>query len=71
MTLTELAFVMFWLVVIVFGSVFFAEWAEKRTQSYAMESFAMESFAQFGMPALLWCGMLLLYAALQQKGLLR
>lgn len=50
MTLTELAFVMFWLVVIVFGSVFFAEWAEKRTQSYAMES-----FAQFGMPALLWC----------------
>lgn len=66
MTLTELAFVMFWLVVIVFGSVFFAEWAEKRTQSYAMES-----FAQFGMPALLWCWMLLLYAALQQKGLLR
>ena len=32
MTLTELAFVMFWLVVIVFGSVFFAEWAEKHTE---------------------------------------
>lgn len=27
MTLTELAFVMFWLVDIVFGSVFFAEWS--------------------------------------------
>lgn len=31
MTLTELTFAMFWLVVIVFGSVFFAEWAEKHT----------------------------------------
>lgn len=66
MTLAELAFAMLWLVIIIFGSLLFAEWAEKRTQSYAMES-----FAQFGMPALLWCGMLLLYAALQQKGLLR
>lgn len=28
MTLTELAFAIFWLVAIVFGSVFFAEWAE-------------------------------------------
>lgn len=28
MTLTELAFAMFWLVIIIFGSVFFAEWAE-------------------------------------------
>ena len=45
MTLTELTFVMFWLVVIVFGSVFFAE---KHTQSYVMEL-----FAHFGMPALL------------------
>lgn len=58
MTLIELAFAMFWLVVIVFGSVFFAEWAEKHTQSYAMEL-----FAHFGM--------LILYAILQQKGLLR
>ncbi len=67
MTLTELAFTIFWLVIIIFGSVFFfAEWAEKHTQSYAMEL-----FAHFGMPALLWCGMLILYAALQQKGLLR
>lgn len=32
MTLTELTFAMFWLVVIVFGSVFFAEWAEKHTE---------------------------------------
>lgn len=31
----------------------------------------MELFAHFGMPVLLWCGMLILYAALQQKGLLR
>ena len=66
MTLTELAFAIFWLVAIVFGSVFFAEWAEKHPQSYAMEL-----FAPFGMPALLWCGMLILYAAFQQKGLLR
>lgn len=66
MTLTELTFVMFQLVVIVFGSVFFAEWAEKHTQSYAMEL-----FAYFGMPALLWCGMLVLYAVFQQNGLLR
>lgn len=66
MTLIELAFAIFWLVIIIFGSVFFVEWAEKHTQSYLMEL-----FAQFGMPALLWCGMLILYAALQQKGLLR
>lgn len=66
MTLTELTFAMFWLVVIVFGSVFFAEWAEKHTQSYAMEL-----FAHLGMPALLWCGMLILYAVFQQNGLLR
>ena len=66
MTLIELAFAMCWLVVIVFASMFFEQWVEKHTQSYAMEL-----FAQFGIPALLWCGMLLLYAALQQKGLLR
>ena len=66
MTLTELAFDMFWLVIIIFGSAFFAEWVEKHTQSYAMEL-----FAHFGMPVLLWCGMLILYAALQQKDLLR
>lgn len=40
MTLTELAFTIFWLVIIIFGSVFFAEWAEKHTQSYAMKLFA-------------------------------
>lgn len=66
MTLTELTFAMFWLVVIVFGSVFFAEWAEKHTQSYVMEL-----FAYFGMPVLLWCGMLVLYAVFQQNGLMR
>lgn len=66
MTLIELAFAIFWLVIIIFGSMFFAEWVEKHTQSYAMEL-----FAHFGMPVLLWCGMMILYAALQQKGLLR
>ena len=66
MTLTELTFAMFCLVIVIFGSVFFAEWVEKHTQSYAMEL-----FAHFGMPVLLWCGMMILYAALQQKGLLR
>ena len=66
MTLTELTFVMFWLVVIVFSSVFFAEWAEKHMQSYVMEL-----FSHFGMPALLWFGMLVLYAVFQQNGLLR
>lgn len=48
MTLIELAFAMCWLVVIVFASMFFAQWVEKHTQSYAMEL-----FAQFGIPALL------------------
>lgn len=63
MTLIELAFAIFWLVIIIFGSVFFAEWAEKHTQSYALEI-----FAHFGMPALLWCVMLVLYELLRKNG---
>ena len=65
MALTELAFALFWIIVVIFGALFFAEWAEKHCQS-----FTMELFAQFGMPALLWCAMLLLYELLQQKGIL-
>lgn len=66
MTLIDVAFALSMVVMIIFVPLFFAEWAEKHTQSYAMKL-----FAHFGMPALLWCGMLILYAALQQKGLLR
>lgn len=65
MSLIELAFALAWIVVVIFGGLFFVEWAEKHCQS-----FTMELFAQFGMPALLWCGMLLLYELLRQKGIL-
>lgn len=63
MTLIDLAFALSTVVMIVFVSLFFAEWVEKHTQSYALEI-----FAHLGMPMLLWCVMLVLYELLRKNG---
>jgi hypothetical protein len=63
MTLIDVAFALSMVVMIIFVPLFFAEWAEKHTQSYALEI-----FAHFGMPALLWCVMLVLYELLRKNG---
>lgn len=63
MTLVDIAFALSTVVMIIFVPLFFAEWVEKHTQSYALEA-----FAHFGMPALLWCVMLVLYELLRKNG---
>lgn len=63
MTLIDIAFALSTVVMIIFVSLFFAEWVEKHTQSYALEK-----FAHFGMPMLLWCVMLVLYELLRKNG---
>lgn len=60
MTLIDVAFALSMVVMIIFVPLFFAE---KHTQSYALEI-----FAHFGMPALLWCVMLVLYELLRKNG---
>lgn len=50
-------------VIIIFVPLLIAEWVEKHTQNYALEI-----FAHFGMPALLWCVMLVLYELLRKNG---
>ena len=40
MTLIDVAFALSTVVMIIFVSLFFAEWVEKHTQSYALEIFA-------------------------------
>lgn len=63
MTLIDIAFALSTVVMIIFVSLFFAEWVEMHTQSYALEI-----FAHFGMPMLLWCVMLVLYELLRKNG---
>lgn len=63
MTLIDVAFALGMVVIIIFVPLLVAEWVEKHAQSYALEI-----FAHFGMPALLWCVMLVLYALLRKNG---
>ena len=63
MTLIDVAFSLGMVVMIIFVSLFFSEWVEKHTPSYALEI-----FAHFGMPMLLWCVMLVLYELLSKNG---
>lgn len=63
MILIDVAFALGMVVIIIFVPLLFAEWVEKHNQSYALEI-----FAHFGMPALLWCVMLVLYELLRKNG---
>lgn len=63
MTLNDVIFAFAAIIFIAFGSAFFSEWAEKHTQSFTMEVFSM-----FGIPAILWCIVLIAYNALQKIG---
>ena len=63
MTLIDLAVAMMIVVVVVFGSLFFCEWAEKHSDSYMLEI-----FAKFGMPTVLWAVMLLVIGILEKNG---
>ena len=63
MTLIDVAFALGMVVIIIFVPLLIAEWVEKHTQNYALEI-----FAHFGMPALLWCAMLVLYELLRKNG---
>ena len=63
MTLIDVLFALGMVVIIIFVPLLFAEWIKKHTQSYALEI-----FAHFGMPALLWCVMLMLYELLRKNG---
>ena len=65
MAMNDMIFALASIVFITFGSAFFSEWAEKHTQSFTMEVFSM-----LGMPAILWCIVLIAYNALQKIGVL-
>ena len=65
MTLNDVIFAFAEIIFIVFGSVFFSEWAEKHTKSFTMEIFSM-----IGFPMILWCIALIAYNVLQKSGVL-
>lgn len=65
MTLIDLAVAMMIVVVVVFGSLFFSEWAEMHSDSYVIEI-----FAKFGMPAVLWAVVLLVIDILEKNGVI-
>lgn len=65
MALNDMIFALASIVLIAFGSAFFSEWTEKHTQSFTMEVFSM-----LGMPAILWCIVLIAYSVLEKIGVL-
>lgn len=65
MTLGSFIFAGITVLVIIFGSLFFCEWVEKHTRSFAMETFSVS-----GMPVFLFCVMILLYELLHEKGII-
>lgn len=65
MTLLDVAAALMIVVVVVFGSLFFYEWVEKHSDSYALEI-----FGKFGMPAVLYAILLLVVDALEKNGVL-
>lgn len=65
MTLNDVIFAFAAIIFIAFGSASFLEWAENHTKSFTMEIFSM-----FGVPAILWCIVLIAYNVLQKNGVL-
>lgn len=65
MTLVSMAIGLLSAVVILFGSLIFAEWVDKHS-----DSFALEIFAKFGMPAVLWAILLLVCNVLEKNGII-